>query len=156
MRVFDCLAMRVAMLMLSSLCASAAWSDCVYDAERIKTEIMAVYARATRGWNEGNIEKYMGMFEKTDSLRTVMGDRAYFGWQKSIDDFYESDPDGSQMGRARTLETDILVLAPDSAVLYERFAITLGEEITTGATTAVFRLRDEGWRIVHSHISYGS
>lgn len=117
---------------------------------------MAEFNASIAGWNNGDIVAYMNAFERSDSLRTVDGDRAYMGWQRGVDGWLESDPKGEQMGTAFTDEATIDVLSENSAVLFNRWRIVLNTDTMSGATTAVWQKLPEGWRIVHSHTSYGS
>ena len=128
----------------------------VVDTTAIQQAVRASFDASTDGWNKGDIVAYMGSYEQSDSLRTVDGDRAYFGWQRGVDSWLASDPNGEQMGTAYTDEATVEVLGAESALLYNRWHIVHEGDTMTGASTMVFRKQAPGWRIVHSHTSYGS
>jgi hypothetical protein len=124
------------------------------DEKAVKEAIQNVYDQAILAWNNRDMAGYMGMYWQSEQFRTISGDAAYYGWQKALDMSVASDPDGVYMDPSYTDDFQIEVFNDSTAYTLTLWRTQNDSLKTTGASTDLWKLKPEGWRIVHSHISY--
>ena len=88
------------------------------DKENIKKKIMAVLNDQMRYWNEGDIEKYMAGYDRSDSLRFASGGKVSYGWENTLERYKNGYPDKSAMGLLTFSEIDITVISQDAAFVF--------------------------------------
>jgi beta-aspartyl-peptidase (threonine type) len=105
-------------------------------------------------WNKGDLEGFMAGYWASPQLSFFSGNDTKRGWQATLERYrqrYQSE--GRQMGQLSFRDLEIEVLGPDSAFVRGRYQLVVGKEKPTGLFTLIFRLKPEGWRIVHDHTS---
>ncbi len=123
------------------------------DEASIKMEINRVMAESERAWNEGDIEKYMESYSKTDSIRFAGNGNVSYGWQTVLQRYKNGYPDKAAMGILTFSDVDIDVVSKDAAVVFGRWKLQKDKDSPSGLYTLLFRKTEAGWRIVHDHSS---
>ena len=123
------------------------------DKENIEVKILAVLNDQVRYWNEGDIEKYMAGYDRSDSLRFASGGKVSYGWESTLERYKNGYPDKSAMGLLTFSEIDITVISRDAAYVFGRWELQKENENPWGLFTLIFRQTNDGWRIVHDHTS---
>ena len=63
-----------------------------------KEHILSLLDKQAEAWNEGNLEKFMETYWKSDKL-VFMGSRGpTYGWQATLDSYKKGYPDKTAMG----------------------------------------------------------
>lgn len=104
-------------------------------------------------WNEGNVEKFMEAYWKSDSLMFIGKSGVTYGWQKTLDNYKQNYPDAAAMGK---LTFDILEVKRLSVMYF--FVVgkwhltrTIGD--VEGHFTLIFKKVKNKWVIVSDHSS---
>ncbi len=119
-----------------------------------QAEIRAVLNAQAEAWNEGDLEGFMAHYEKSDELRFASGNRVRRGWQTVMDRYRRTYGNLTDAGRLSFDDLEIDLIGDDGAVVFGRFHLDRDEgEDPTGIFTLVFRLKEDGWVIVHDHTS---
>ena len=133
------------------------WSGCnvekATNETSIRREIIAVMNAQVEGWNAFDIDKYMGGYLKSDSLRFASGGNIQRGWHQTLERYKRTYPDPQAMGKLTFSDLDITVISDDAAIVFGRYALEREADQPTGLFTLLFRMTDKGWRIVHDHTS---
>jgi ketosteroid isomerase-like protein len=118
-----------------------------------KTGILKTLADQQAAWNEGNIEKFMEGYWKSDSMQFIGKRGINFGWKATLESYKKGYPDTVAMGK---LTFDILRINPvsaDAAFITGKFYLkrTIGD--ASGIFTLVLRKFDGKWLVVYDHTS---
>ncbi|RLD42026.1 MAG: DUF4440 domain-containing protein, partial [Bacteroidetes bacterium] len=129
--------------------------QCPSTDEAAKKEINQILLEQQNGWNNGSIKAYMQGYQKSDSLRFASGGNVSYGWKTTLDRYLKGYPDKSTMGKLTFSEIDIKIISENSALVFGKWELEREQDHPWGLFTLVFRLTDNGWRIVHDHTSSG-
>lgn len=118
-----------------------------------KQGILQTLRDQQNAWNEGNMEKFMTGYWKSDSMQFIGKRGINFGWQTTLDNYKNGYPDTVAMGK---LSFDILRINPisaDAAWLTGRFYLKRSIGDASGIFTLVLRKIDGKWLVVYDHTS---
>ena len=106
-------------------------------------------------WNSGDVASYMEGYEKTDSLRFASGGAYRFGWQATIDRYYDTYPNRDAMGQLTFSELDVDILSQDRAMAFGRWHLVRGRDYENigGLFTLILVRAGSGWLIKYDHTS---
>ena len=121
--------------------------------EQTEKEIAAVLYDQMRCWNEGDIEKYMAGYHRSDSLRFASGGKVSYGWETTLERYKAGYPDKTAMGTLAFSDIDITLISEDAALVFGKWQLQKQYENPWGLFTLIFRRTEDGWRIVHDHTS---
>lgn len=113
-------------------------------------EVRKVMAFQQEAWNEGNIEKFMEGYWKSDSMQFV-GKTIRHGWQATLERYRQTYPDREAMG---TLQFDIWQLSKlseDTYLLTGQYTLIRTNDQPSGPFTVIFQLKNGKWVIVYDH-----
>ena len=144
--------LAVSVLILVILFSSCQQTTTI-DRNLIEKKIMTVLNDQMRYWNEGDIEKYMAGYDRSDSLRFASGGRVSYGWETTLERYKNGYPDMSAMGVLQFSDIDVTVISRDAALVFGRWELKKENENPWGLFTLIFRKSKDGWRIVHDHTS---
>lgn len=107
----------------------------------------------TTAWNEGNLEKFMMGYWKSDSLMFIGKSGITHGWQKTLENYKKGYPDKEAMG---ILYFDIIQVKKLSTQYYHvvgkwHLKRTIGD--LNGHYTLVFKKIKNNWVIISDHSS---
>jgi len=119
----------------------------------IKDQVQLVLNQSVKGWNEGDIEKYMECYLKSDSIRFVGNGEINYGWQTVLERYKKGYPDKATMGFLTFSKIDISVLSQNDALVFGRWHLKREKGEPNGLFTLLIKKTKKGWRIVHDHSS---
>lgn len=144
---------KLCCVLLASFLAFACKQNDPPAPETIKRAIRNVMEEQVRAWNEGNIEKFMVGYLRSDSVRFVSGGNVSFGWQSMLERYEKSYPDKATMGKLTFGDIDIDVISENAVLVFGRWQLRRETDEPWGYFSLLFRSTDHGWRIVHDHTS---
>lgn len=104
-------------------------------------------------WNEGNVEKFMEAYWKSDSLMFIGKSGVTYGWQNTMDNYKKGYPDTAAMGK---LAFDILHVKRLSVMYFSvvgKWHLTRSIGDVGGHFTLIFKKVKNKWVIVSDHSS---
>ena len=119
----------------------------------IKEDILNVLMSQQNAWNEGNIEKYMEGYLRSDSLRFASGGSVSYGWETTLNRYLKGYPDKDAIGQLTFSNINIKLISETSALVFGKWELDRKEDHPWGLFTLLFQKTNEGWRIVHDHTS---
>lgn len=131
-------------LLLFAGCATAPASD-------PSAQIRAALDVTAAGWNSGNLEQYMSMYDpdvvSNNSKGFVHGVQGVAETMRA--GFWKT---GRPLQQLRYDHLDVRMLGPDHALVTGQYILTGGERPErTGWFTTVWKRTAAGWRMVHDH-----
>ena len=143
------------LLALASALAFAQSKPAAQD-EAAKAAIRDVLSRQVDAWNAHNLEAFMAGYWHSPELSFFSGPNITRGWEKTLERYrqrYQSE--GREMGKLDFFDLEINILAPDAAVVYGHYRLTMSnsQQNNSGIYTLIFRKFPDGWKIVHDHTS---
>jgi hypothetical protein len=118
-----------------------------------KAGILKTLADQQAAWNEGNIEKFMEGYWKSDSMQFIGARGINFGWKTTLENYKKGYPDTVAMGK---LSFEILRVNPisaDAAFLTGKFYLKRSIGDASGIFTLVLRKFNDKWLVVYDHTS---
>lgn len=119
----------------------------------IVAEITEIILAGVEGWNQGDIDGFMGSYWRSDDLRFASGGTVSFGWQTVLDRYRVRYPDRKAMGHLVFSDLDVRLLGEEAALAFGRWTLEREDDAPTGLFTLILKRLPEGWRIVHDHTS---
>ncbi|WP_297093341.1 nuclear transport factor 2 family protein [uncultured Draconibacterium sp.] len=118
-----------------------------------KEHIISLLDKQAEAWNEGNLEKFMETYWKSDKL-VFMGSRGpTYGWQATLDSYKKGYPDKTAMGHLEFKILDINKIDTKTVFLIGRFELTREIGDLAGHFTLVIQKIDGNWVIISDHSS---
>jgi SnoaL-like domain len=118
---------------------------------RDRAAILQTLRSQQDAWNEGNLEKFMEGYWKSDSMQFIGKRGINFGWQTTLDNYKKNYPDTVAMGKLRFEILRVNPVSPDAAFLTGKFFLKRPIGDLSGVFTLVFRKIDSSWLIVYDH-----
>ena len=118
-----------------------------------ETAIRSLIETQRLAWNEGNIEKFMETYWKSDSLMFIGKSGVTYGWQKTMENYKKGYPDTAAMGK---LNFDILEVKRLSVMYFfvvGKWHLTRSIGDVGGHFTLLFKKVKNKWVIVADHSS---
>lgn len=121
--------------------------------DQVVTAIRAVLRTQEAAWNRGDIDGFMNGYARARSTLFVSEDEVMRGWETVRERYYKKYSDRAKMGVLTFSDLEITPLARDVAVVLGRWQLKRARDQPHGRFTFIFRLTNDGWRIVHDHTS---
>ena len=121
--------------------------------EKEKNEIRHLLQKQVEAWNEGDLEKFMETYWKSEELSFVGSRGPTYGWKATLDSYKKGYPDKGAMGE---LELNILKIAKiDKKTILVIGRFDLAREIGDlgGYYTLVIQKFGKEWCIISDHSS---
>jgi ketosteroid isomerase-like protein len=115
--------------------------------------IQALLERQQTDWNRGDVEAFMGGYERTPSLVFTSGGRIERGWEAAHARYRRTYPDRETMGQLTFSDVEVTLLGADAAVVLGRYTLVRKQDRPRGVFTLVLRRTPGGWKILHDHTS---
>ena len=107
-------------------------------------------------WNRGDMQGYLALYQRDDSLRLTFGNTIVEGWSALDALFRKSYPDPRRMGRFSIDELNVQMLGDDTAVAFGNFTHVFPTETIKGGYSHVLTQTQAGeWVIRHERTSRG-
>jgi len=118
-----------------------------------KELIMSLLDKQVEAWNEGNIEKFMETYWKSDKL-VFMGSRGpTYGWQATLDSYKKGYPDKTAMGHLKFKILEMTKIDTKTVFVIGRFELTREIGDLAGHFTLIIQKIDGKWVIISDHSS---
>ncbi len=114
--------------------------------------IRKVLENQQAAWNEGDIERFMEGYWKSDSLQFI-GRSIRYGWKATLEGYKKGYPDKAAMG---TLQFDLWQfrkLSEDVWLVTGKYTLIREKDKPSGPFTLIFRKIEGRWLIVYDHTS---
>lgn len=118
-----------------------------------KSVILGLLDKQVVAWNNGDLEKFMETYWKSDKLVFVGSRGPTYGWQSTLDNYKKSYPDKATMGKLGFKIQKISKIDTKSVFVIGRFHLTREMGDLTGHFTLVIQKIDGKWLIVSDHSS---
>jgi len=122
------------------------------DSKDSPTIIRSVLDRQVAAWNEGNIEKFMDGYWKSDSVQFI-GSQMTMGWKNTLEGYKKRYPDRESMGTLRFELLQLQPLAPDAYLVTGKYFLIRKKDNPQGIFTLLFRKKKGKWVVVYDHTS---
>jgi ketosteroid isomerase-like protein len=120
------------------------------------SEIRKVIQSQQEAWNHGDIDAFMNGYARSRETTFTSEDKITRGWQTVRDRYHKKYSDRAKMGMLTFSDLEMTPLGNDSALVLGSWRLKRTDDQPHGRFTLIFRLTNEGWRIVHDHTSADS
>lgn len=120
------------------------------DPARPLRDVLAAQAKA---WNEGNIDRYMQHYWKSDRLTFSSGGKTTRGWEMTMARYRDRYPTREKMGTLAFSDLEVTSLGEEAALMLGRWRLDRKEDVLQGNFSLVFRKIKGQWVIIHDHTS---
>jgi len=105
-------------------------------------------------WNSGDLECFMQHYWQSDSLMFIGKSGLTFGWQKTLDNYINSYPDKSAMGKLKFTNEVKDFIDLETVQVIGRWELKRDSlEDLGGYYSLIWKLKNEEWVIVSDHSS---
>jgi ketosteroid isomerase-like protein len=122
------------------------------DDQELDQKLKSILAVQQAAWNEGNLDKFMDAYWKSDKLTFSSRGETRRGWQTTLEKYKKSYPDRATMGKLTFSNLEVESLSVDVAMMLGEWKIE-GEKPASGNFSLVWRRIDGTWVIIHDHSS---
>jgi ketosteroid isomerase-like protein len=115
--------------------------------------IRELMSEQEKSWNTHDIEGFMKYYWKSDSLKFIGKKGITYGWQKTLDNYRNSYPNGQAMG---TLVFEVLnaeKLSGSAVYVIGKWNLLRKEDSVGGYFTLLWKKMKGRWVIVSDHTS---
>ncbi|MBN2775689.1 MAG: nuclear transport factor 2 family protein [Prolixibacteraceae bacterium] len=120
---------------------------------KIEKEIQAVFDMQEKAWNEGNLEKFMEGYWKSDQLVFVGSRGPTYGWQEILDSYKKGYPDKKTMGTLKFETMGISKIDRKTVFLIGKWELTRESGNVSGHFSLIWQKKKGKWVIVADHSS---
>lgn len=115
-------------------------------------EIRKVMDQQVAAWNEGNLEKFMETYWKSDSLQFI-GSQITSGWQATLDGYKLRYPNVAMIGKTRFEILRILPISSYASLVTGKFFLTRESGDVKGIFTVIVKKINGKWVVIYDHTS---
>jgi ketosteroid isomerase-like protein len=127
-------------------------------------DIRAVLELQEAAWNDGDIERFMRGYWKSEAITFASGGEITRGWNAMLERYKRGYPTPEKMGHLGFSIQQLDFLCEDWAKVFGAWKLTPkqtngranDQPMSHGLFTLMFQRLPEGWRIVHDHTSVAS
>ncbi len=115
--------------------------------------IRAVMETQQIAWNNGDIDKFMEGYWKSDSLQFMSKRGINKGWQATMDGYMKGYPDRAAMGTLRFEFLSIKPIGDSHFLVMGKYFLTRVSNNAEGNFTLIFKRIDGKWVVIYDHTS---
>jgi uncharacterized protein (TIGR02246 family) len=115
--------------------------------------IQSLLDNQAEAWNRGDIEGFMGGYERSEDLLFTSGGNVRRGYEATLAKYQKSYVDADAMGHLTFKLLDVRAIGPQGAIALGEWKLTETPREAEGLFSLVLVRQSEGWRIVHDHTS---
>jgi hypothetical protein len=137
-------------LILSLICIISLSS---FAQNKEQQKILQALDTQKNAWNDGDLNRFMQTYWKSDSLMFIGKSGVTYGWQNTLNNYKSGYPDTAAMGK---LQFDILHLKKISPTYYSvvgKWFLTRSIGNVGGHFTLLFKKINNQWLIISDHSS---
>jgi len=116
-------------------------------------KILILLDKQVEAWNEGNLEKFMETYWKSEQLVFVGSRGPTYGWQATLESYKRGYPDKKAMGKLKFDILDISKIDKHSVFVIGRFDLDRESGDLAGHFTLVIQKIKGEWKIISDHSS---
>lgn len=113
-----------------------------------ETAIRAILDRQDAAWNAGDIDGFMDGYWQSPELRFASGGTIVRGYTPTLERYKARYSSRAGMGMLDTSELEVVMLAPDAAIVHGRWKLTREHDAPGGLFTLVLRQIEGEWKII--------
>jgi len=117
----------------------------------VENQIRSVLESQQAAWNRGDIDGFMSSYDRSESTAFVSEDKITRGWQAVRDRYHLRYSDRGKMSQLTFSDLEITPLGKDSALAAGTWRLKRESDEPYGRFSLIFRLTNDGWRIVYDH-----
>jgi hypothetical protein len=121
--------------------------------EKEKNSINLLLKKQVEAWNEGNLEKFMQTYWKSEKLSFVGSLGPTYGWQATLESYEKGYPDKAAMGNLRFTILEVSKIDRKTIYVIGKFELTRAIGNQRGHFTLVIQKINGDWLIVSDHSS---
>ena len=116
-----------------------------------ESQICAVLEKQAMAWNQGDIDRFMAGYWKSEETLFVSANGITRGWQSVLDRYRRAYPDRKAMGHLTFSNLEIHIVCSGAAFIVGQYQLEREKDRPAGIFTLNFRRFPVGWRIVADH-----
>jgi hypothetical protein len=121
--------------------------------DKERGEIEVLLKKQIEAWNEGNLEKFMMTYWKSEKLSYVGSRGPTYGWQTTLDSYKKGYPDKAAMGTLEFTILNVSKIDKKTVLVIGKFKLTREIGDLSGHYTLVIQKFKKDWLIVSDHSS---
>ena len=121
--------------------------------EKEKAEINHLLDKQVVAWNEGNLEKFMETYWKSEKLSFVGSRGPTYGWQSTLDNYKKGYPNKQAMGKLNFTILNISKIDNKTVLVIGKFDLARKIGDLSGHYTLVVQKIKGEWLIISDHSS---
>ena len=116
--------------------------------------IESILLKQVKAWNDGDLEKFMDTYWKSDKLTFSSGGKTTYGWKATLDNYKKSYAPPKEMGHLHFDGLEISMIESNSALVLGRWHLKM-KDVTKrdGNFSLVVKKMGSSWKIIHDHSS---
>ncbi len=115
--------------------------------------VLSILQEQVDAWNEGDIERFMQYYWKSDDLTFSLGGKVTRGWNQTLANYKRRYPTPEKMGRTHFNNLEVFPLGDEAALVLGEWNLERQTEPMHGNFSLVFRKINGQWLIIHDHTS---
>lgn len=123
------------------------------DQVKLREEIQQILDLQVEAWNDGNVDKFMETYWKSEKLSFSSGGKTTRGWQATLDRYKIRYDTREKMGTLSFDELEVSALGADHALVLGNWNLQRENDEPHGNFSLILKRFDNGWKIIHDHSS---
>ena len=115
--------------------------------------LVEILERQAAAWNDGDLERFMDAYWKSEELTFCSGGNITRGWKATLERYRHRYGDKEKMGQLKFAELEVMPLGTDAALMLGEWQLTAKGQNFGGNFSLVWRKIDDHWKIIHDHTS---
>ena len=116
-------------------------------------EVTSLLMLQKDAWNQGDLDKYMSYYWKSDSLRFMGKSGVTKGWQNTLDKYKKSFPDKETMGNLTFDNLQYESINKDNIIVIGSWKLIRTKDNVGGYFSLLWRKINHKWVIIIDHTS---
>lgn len=117
-------------------------------------QITNILTSQTKAWNDGDLEKFMETYWKSDKLTFSSRGKTKYGWQATLDNYRKNYAPPKEMGKLHFDHLEVMMIEASSALVLGHWHLRMkNDEKLDGNFSLVVKKINGAWKIIHDHSS---
>ncbi len=115
--------------------------------------VLAILRDQEAAWNDGDVERFMQHYWKSDRLTFSSGGKVTRGWKNTLANYRRRYPTAERMGKTHFKNLEVFPLGETAALVLGEWFLQRQPDPLHGNFSVVFQKIDGRWVIIHDHTS---
>jgi len=115
--------------------------------------VLKVIRDQEAAWNDGDIDRFMQHYCKSDRLTFSSAGKTTRGWENTLANYRRRYPTKEKMGNVRFDHLEVFTLGDTAALVLGQYHLKRQPDPLDGNFSLVFEKIDGRWVIIHDHTS---